>query len=55
MTEQLTRLKETTLPLICKECHGEFRGAEARQHTDDSGHKDFYPKPASFPKEEGTK
>jgi hypothetical protein len=54
MTEQLTRLKESNLPLICKECREEFRGAEARQHTDDSGHKDFYPKP-SFPKKEGTK
>jgi hypothetical protein len=56
MTEQLTRLKETNLPLICRECREEFRGAAAaRQHTHDRGHKGFYPKPASFPQEEGTK
>jgi len=55
MTEQLTRLKESNLSVICKECRKEFRGAEARQHTADTGHKDFYPKPASFPKQEGTK
>jgi hypothetical protein len=48
-TEQLTRLQESNLPVICKECRKEFRGAETRQHADDKGHKDFYPKPASIP------
>ena len=48
MMEQLTRLKESRLPVICKVCRNEFRGAEASQHTIDTDHKDFYPKPASF-------
>jgi hypothetical protein len=55
MTEQLTRLKESTLPVVCKECRKEFRGAEAARHTIDAGHKDFYLKTASFPKREATK
>jgi hypothetical protein len=55
MTEQFTRLKESNLPVICKECAGKFRGAETRQHTDDKGHRDFYLKPASIPEIRGEK
>ena len=55
MTEQLTRLKESNLPVICRECHTEFRGAEMRQHTErEEGHEVFDLKPASIPKREGT-
>ncbi len=50
MTEQLTRQTESNLPIICKECGKEFRGASARQHTEETGHTDFYPKPALIPK-----
>jgi hypothetical protein len=49
MTGQLTRLKESNLAVICKKCQKEFRGAEARQHTVNTGHEDFYLKPASIP------
>ncbi len=48
MTEQLTRLKDSNLPVICKQCRKEFRGAPARQHSEDTGHMVFYPKPASI-------
>jgi hypothetical protein len=55
LTEQLSRLKESNLTVVCNECRKEFKGAGARdQHTDETGHKDFHPKPASFPKKEGT-
>jgi hypothetical protein len=55
MTEQLTRLEESNLPVICRDCHKEFRGAEGRQHTERRGHEVFDLKPASIPKKEGTK
>jgi hypothetical protein len=50
MTEQLARLKESNLPVICKKCQKEFRGAEVCQHTVDTGHEDYYLKPVSIPK-----
>jgi hypothetical protein len=55
MTEQLTRLKESNLPVICRECHKELEGAEVRRHTELEGHTVFDLKPASLPKKEGTK
>ena len=56
MTEQLTRLKESNLPVICRKCHKEFRGAEVRQHTEErEGHEVFDLKPVSIPKKEGAK
>jgi hypothetical protein len=48
MTEELTRLKESNLPVICRECHKEFRGAEVRQHTEREGHAVFDLKRASI-------
>jgi hypothetical protein len=54
MTEQLRRLKESSLTVICRECHKEFRGAEVRQHTEREGHEVLDLKPASIPKKEGT-
>ena len=53
--EQLTRLKESNLPVICRECRKEFRGAETHQHTEHEGHEIFDLKLASIPKWEGTK
>jgi hypothetical protein len=53
MTE-LTRLQESNLPVICRECHKEFRGAEVRQHTEREGHAVFDHRPPSIPKKEGT-
>jgi hypothetical protein len=55
MTEQLVRLKESNLTVICRECRKEFRGAEVCQHTELEGHRVFDLKPASIPKKEGTK
>jgi hypothetical protein len=46
MMEQLTRLKESNLTVICRECRKELRGAEVRQHTELAGHKVFDLKPA---------
>ena len=50
MTEQLTKLKESNLTVICRECRQEFRGGEVRQHTELEGHEVFDLKPASIPK-----
>ena len=55
MTEQLIRLKESNLPVICRECHKEVRGGEVSQHTELEDHKVFDLKPASIPKKQGTK
>jgi len=33
----------------------EFRGEEMDRHTAETGHKGFYPKPASIFREKGTK
>jgi len=41
MTEQFTRLKESNLTVICRDCRKEFRGAEVRQHTGLEGHEVF--------------
>jgi hypothetical protein len=54
MTEQIMRLKETNQPLICRECHKEFRGAEVRQHTEREGYAVFDLKSASIPEKEET-
>jgi|HubBroStandDraft_4_1064222.scaffolds.fasta_scaffold36420_3 hypothetical protein len=48
MTEQFTRLKESNLTVICRDCRKEFRGAEVRQHTGLEGHEVFDLKPAVF-------
>jgi len=53
MTEQLTRLTESNLPVICRECGKEFRGVEARQHTQQKGHEVFDLKLAPIPTEKG--
>jgi hypothetical protein len=53
MTE-LTRLQESNLTVICRDCRKEFRGAEVRQHSEHEGHKVFDLKPASIPEKDGT-
>jgi hypothetical protein len=50
MPEQLTRLKLSNQPVICKKCGREFKGEEMQDHTRETGHEDFYLKTTSAPK-----
>jgi hypothetical protein len=50
MPEQLTRLKLSNQPVVCKKCGMEFKGEEMQDHTRETGHEDFSLKPASVPK-----
>jgi hypothetical protein len=55
MPEQLTRLKLSNLPVICTGCGREFRAEAMNQHTRETGHENFYPKPISVSKKESDK
>jgi hypothetical protein len=50
MPEQLPRLKRSNQPVLCNKCGKEFRGEEMNQHSVETGHEEFYLKPASVPK-----